>query len=80
MVNDTAEELNSQNADMPEIDVLTPVELSDMSSSQREATSSENDTQVQSTLSLDQILDSELLSNPQYSDSSKASPQNVAVK
>jgi hypothetical protein len=32
-----------------------------------------------STLSLDQILDSELNSNPQYSDNSKAVPKNVPL-
>lgn len=35
--------------------------------------------QIKSTLSLDQILDSELTDNPQFSDNSKAVPTNVAV-
>ena len=34
---------------------------------------------VRSTLSLDQILDSELLSNPQFADTSTAIPKNVSV-
>lgn len=77
IVNNTASQINEQNVEVPEINISTPVELSDMSSNQRETTSAENEGQVQSTLSLDQILDSELLSNPQYTDNSKASPQNL---
>ncbi|MBQ5945629.1 hypothetical protein IJL65_04580 [bacterium] len=77
MVNNTDSHINEQNVEVPEINISTPVELSDMSSNQRESTPSETDGQVQSTLSLDQILDSELLSNPQYTDNSKASPQNL---
>ena len=36
--------------------------------------------QVKATLSLDEILDSELLSNPQFADNSKAVPNNVIKK
>jgi hypothetical protein len=36
--------------------------------------------QIQSTLSLDQILDSELSSNPQYSSNSVAVPENTGGK
>lgn len=39
----------------------------------------DNSEQVTSTLSLDQILDSELNSNPQFTDNSKAVPKNVQV-
>lgn len=35
---------------------------------------------VKSTLSLDEILDSELQSNPQFTDNSKAVPKNIAAK
>ena len=77
VVNNVASQINEQNVEVPEINISTPVELSDTSSNQTEATPVETESQVQSTLSLDQILDSELLSNPQYADNSKASPQNL---
>ncbi len=77
MINNTISQINEQNVEVPEINISTPVELSDMSSSQRESNPTETDGQIQSTLSLDQILDSELLSNPQYADNSKAAPQNL---
>jgi hypothetical protein len=35
---------------------------------------------VRSTLSLDEILDSELQSNPQFADNSKAVPTNITSK
>ena len=35
---------------------------------------------IKSTLSLDEILDSELTSNPEFSDSSRAVPKNIPVK
>ena len=76
VVNNAVAEMNEPNVSAPEINISAPVELSNVSSSQREATPSESENQVQSTLSLDQILDSELLSNPQYTDNSKASPEN----
>jgi hypothetical protein len=34
---------------------------------------------MQATLSLDEILDSELSTNPQFADNSKAVPENVQV-
>lgn len=40
--------------------------------------STDNTQEISSTLSLDQILDSELNNNPQLSDNSKASPNNVS--
>lgn len=36
--------------------------------------------EIKSTLSLDQILDSELMANPQFTDTSKASPNNIPGK
>ena len=77
VVNNAASQISEQNESTQEINVPTTVELSNVSSSQREISPSESENQVQSTLSLDQILDSELLSNPQYADNSKASPQNT---
>ena len=76
VVNNAVSQISEQNESTQEINVPSTVELSNVSSSQREM-SSESENQVQSTLSLDQILDSELLSNPQYADNSKASPQNT---
>jgi hypothetical protein len=75
--NAVASEMNDVNVETSEINITTPVKLSDVSSNQVESNQSETEGQVQSTLSLDQILDSELLSNPQYTDNSKASPQNI---
>ena len=79
IVNNAVSETNEQSVTTSEINITAPVELSNMSSSQRESTPVESEGQVQSTLSLDQILDSELLSNPQYTDTSKASPQSAPV-
>ena len=70
---------NTANTMTPEINISAPVELSSESTSQTENMPAETETQVQSTLSLDQILDSELLSNPQYADNSTASPQNITT-
>jgi hypothetical protein len=78
-VNSVAAEMSEPSVATPEINISSPVELSNVSSSQRENVPVESENQVQSTLSLDQILDSELLTNPQYADSSKASPQNAPV-
>ena len=78
-INNAAAEMSDQNVATPEINISSPVELSNVSSSQRENVPVESENQVQSTLSLDQILDSELLTNPQYADNSKASPQNAPV-
>jgi len=77
MVNNVVSKRNENAA--PEINLSTPVELSDVSSNQAEAAVAQPENQVQSTLSLDQILDTELSSNPQYSDNSKATPQNVSA-
>ena len=78
-VNSVAAEMSEPNVATPEINISSPVELSNVSSSQRENVPVESENQVQSTLSLDQILDSELLTNPQYADNSKSSPQNAPV-
>lgn len=78
-INNAAAEISEQTVSTPEINISAPVELSNVSSSQRENVPAESENQVQSTLSLDQILDSELLTNPQYADNSKASPQNAPV-
>jgi len=78
-VNNVAAEMSEPSVTTPEINISAPVELSNVSSSQRENVPAESENQVQSTLSLDQILDSELLTNPQYADNSKASPQNAPV-
>ncbi|MBO7505070.1 hypothetical protein J6T66_02765 [bacterium] len=75
MVNNAVPEMNENVA--PEINLSTPVELSDVSSNQAESATAQPENQVKSTLSLDQILDTELSSNPQYSDNSKATPQNA---
>ena len=75
MVNNAVSEMNENAA--PEINLSAPVELNDDSGNQVESTIAQPENQVQSTLSLDQILDTELSSNPQYSDNSKASPQNA---
>ena len=77
MVNNVVSEISKKDNSTPDINVTAPVELSNVSSDQRESVPAESGNQVQSTLSLDQILDSELLSNPQYADNSKASPQNI---
>ena len=77
LVNNAVSQINTTESTQTEINLSAPVELSNMSTNQAETVSQNTDTQVQSTLSLDQILDSELLSNPQYSDNSKASPQNI---
>ncbi len=79
VVNNVAAEMNDPNVSASEINISTPVELSNVSSSQKESVSVESENQVQSTLSLDQILDSELLTNPQYADNSKASPENKSA-
>ena len=79
VVNNAAAEMSEPNVATPEINISAPIELSNVSSSQRENVPAESENQVQSTLSLDQILDSELLTNPQYADNSKASPQNAPV-
>lgn len=79
VVNNAAAEMNDPNVSAPEINISTPVELSNVSSSQKESVSAESENQVQSTLSLDQILDSELLTNPQYADNSNASPENKSA-
>ena len=76
VINNAVTQINEQISPVSEINISAPVELSNMSSNQKEANSVESWGQVQSTLSLDQILDSELLSNPQYADNSTASPQN----
>ena len=78
-INNAVSQVTEKNVLTSEINISTPVELSDTSSSQNEVVSMWSEGQVQSTLSLDQILDSELLSNPQYADNSKASPQNTPV-
>jgi hypothetical protein len=77
LVNNAVSQINTTESTQTEINLSAPVELSNMSTNQAETVSQNTETQVQSTLSLDQILDSELLSNPQYSDNSKASPQNI---
>lgn len=78
-VNNMVWQLDEQKTNTTEVNLSIPVELSSESSNQTEKSSVESDMQVQSTLSLDQILDSELLTNPQYADNSKASPQNVST-
>ena len=78
-VNNMVRQLDEQKTNTTEVNLSIPVELSSESSNQTENSSVESDMQVQSTLSLDQILDSELLTNPQYADNSKASPQNVST-
>ena len=77
LVNNAVSQINTTESTQTEINLSAPVELSNVSTNQAETVSQNTETQVQSTLSLDQILDSELLSNPQYSDNSKASPQNI---
>ena len=75
MVNNSVIKMNEQNNSTPEVNTAASLELSNTNNVQKEAVESNN--QVQSTLSLDQILDSELLSTQQYSEDSKASPQNI---
>ena len=77
LVNNAVSQINTTESTQTEINLSAPVELSNMDTNQAETVSQNTEIQVQSTLSLDQILDSELLSNPQYSDNSKASPQNI---
>ena len=79
IINSAVSEINGLSTETPEINITTPVELSDVSSNQREVVLAESEGQVQSTLSLDQILDSELLSNPQYAENSKVSSQNTTA-
>lgn len=51
----------------------------DWDTSLDEVSINNNGQEISSTLSLDQILDSELTNNPQLSDNSKASPNNVST-
>ena len=72
-VNETDSNTESQIQDS----VLDSSNSKNLDSSPDES-STDNTQEISSTLSLDQILDSELNNNPQLSDNSKASPNNVS--
>lgn len=70
-----------QNSSLPENsynpDIINENQIKE---NQTEEVVNENtNTNMQATLSLDEILDSELLTNPQFADNSKAIPENVQV-
>lgn len=77
---------NMPNDQQPE--ALDANGMSDNYTNQAEAINSVTETtqqpweewEIRSTLSLDQILDSELMSNPKFTDTSKATPNNVPAK
>jgi hypothetical protein len=76
---DNDENSNNQDLQQNQIDQVNDLSESISAENNEEKTDKAVKDIGISTLSLDQILDSELNSNPQYSDNSKAVPKNVPL-